>query len=84
MKIQKNLNDVIVKFIYQSSQIFESKYKINEKLETIIHEFSSKINENVNSLVFISDGRQLKPDCYKKEYNEFCKYRRKKNNNISV
>ena len=74
MKIQKNMNDVIVKFIYQSSQIFESKYKINEKMETIIHEFSSKINENVNSLVFISDGRQLKEDCYKKALHEIMNF----------
>ena len=55
-------NNVKVNFNYESSESFELKCNLNDKIEKILHEFSSKYNKDFDSHLFIFNGGELRGD----------------------
>ena len=84
MNSLKNLDDVIVKFIYESSQALPFKTKINVALETIINYYIASTKKNINSLAFVCGGRQLRDEDFKKPLGQIMNFANKEEKSISI
>ena len=64
-----NLDEVTVKFIYESTQNTTLIFKIDTKIEEVIQKYIENTKKDINSLIFICGGDNLrKEDCKKTLY----------------
>ena len=64
-----NLDEVTVKFTYESTQTTTLIFKIDTKLEEVIQSYIKETKKDINSLIFLCNGDKLrKEDCKKTLY----------------